>query len=141
VRAGEGRAADPCVKGGSRRRAARPPSGAPAATPTRTARCVPQRPCRPATIWPDVLSLPSSPPLVPPRPGRRAAGAGRSGERLAAHDPSRVNQDPGTDPRARAGNGSAPVTHSAAFYEFLISAVEKAIFRQSRVSPDPVPRR
>ena len=32
---------------------------------------------------------------------------------------------------------SAPVARSAAFYEFLISAVEKAIFRQNRVSPDP----
>jgi len=30
------------------------------------------------------------------------------------------------------------VARSAAFYEFLISAVEKAIFRQTRVSPDPV---
>jgi hypothetical protein len=33
----------------------------------------------------------------------------------------------------------APVARSAAFYEFLISAVEKAIFRQSRGSPDPAP--
>lgn len=34
---------------------------------------------------------------------------------------------------------SAPVARSAALYEFLISAVEKAIFRQSRGSPDPAP--
>ena len=40
-------------------------------------------------------------------------------------------------PRARAAYGQRAAARSAAFYEFLISAVEKAIIRQSRVPPDP----
>jgi hypothetical protein len=42
-------------------------------------------------------------------------------------------------PRARTAYGQRAAAHSAALYEFLISAVEKAIIRQSRVPPDPAP--
>jgi hypothetical protein len=52
---------------------------------------------------------------------------------------TRVLSPAAQTPRARTAYGQRAAARSAAFYEFLISAVEKAIIRQSRVPPDPVP--
>jgi hypothetical protein len=137
VRTGEGRTADPCAEGGSQRqrvadvRAAlpvvEPPDVAAAGDAAEPPDADPARADFGRRLhqarWP-----------TPPAPEADAdwrlalgiLGDSRQG-RHQAPCPSR-SQPPGPRPVM----DSAPVARYAAFYEFLISAVEKAIFRQSR---------